>query len=140
MALLRVVPVDLLARLADLLDDQELGAALDDPLDLGHLVSGDDDEPVALGDDPLVLRRRELDLSEAHAAAAFAMKGLPPGGAVLLGAILDPLVDPPEDLLVARSPLGEVHATLRLARERRCLECGATANLSVHRSSGEAQE
>ena len=86
MALLRVVAVDLLARLADLLDDHELGAALDDPLDIGILVSGYDDESVALGDDPLVLRRRDLDLAEAHAAAAFAMKRLPSRGTVLLGA------------------------------------------------------
>jgi hypothetical protein len=37
---------------------------------------------------------------------------------VLRGPSLDPFVDAPEDLLVPRSPLGEVHCRDRIRRQR----------------------
>ena len=61
---LRVIPVDLVTRLAEHLDDHEAVVLLDDPLDLRLHVIRNDHEPVSLGQDRLVDPRAQLDLLE----------------------------------------------------------------------------
>jgi hypothetical protein len=59
---LRVIPVDLVTRCADLLNDNEAVVLLDHPFDLRLNVIRNNDEPVSLGQDRLVDARAQLDL------------------------------------------------------------------------------
>src|SRR5579884_4406349 len=106
---LRVVPVDLLSRLADLLDDDEAPLVVDDALDRRLLVPREDDEVVALPHDGLVAGGRQLDRLQAGGPAALAMERQRSGDVVPFRARLDPLVHLAEHLLVSRSTLSEVH-------------------------------
>src|SRR2546423_5398896 len=107
--LLRVIAIDLVACLTDLLHDKKLRLALQDSFDLGFFVSWDHDEPVALAHDRLVPARWNLDRFNAGRAAALAVEGQPARYGVLLGALLDPPIDIAEDLLVASGSFSEVH-------------------------------
>ena len=60
-ALLRVIPFELFARLADLLDDEEVWMLSYDALDLAVLVARDDHEMEAFVDDALVVLRGDGD-------------------------------------------------------------------------------
>jgi hypothetical protein len=91
MVLLRVVAVDLLARLAGLLDHEEARLGLDYAFDPLLLVSRKDDEVVALLDDRVVAGGGNLDRLEARSSATLAVEGQGSGYAVLFGAVLDPL-------------------------------------------------
>jgi hypothetical protein len=107
-----MVAVDLFARLTDLLDDEEAVVSLDDALELLELVAGDDNEAVALRGDPFVLGRSELDVLEAGGPAALAVEGRHGRQLMALRALLDPLVDAAEDLLVSGGSLGELHLVI----------------------------
>ena len=56
-----------------------------------------------------VLGWRDVDSRDARRLSAPAAEAQRRLDSVLLGALLDPLVDVAEDLLVASSPVGEVH-------------------------------
>src|SRR5436853_1446751 len=56
-----------------------------------------------------VLGRRDVDSRDARRLSAPAVEAQRRLDSVLLGTLLDPLVDVAEDLLVASSPVGEVH-------------------------------
>jgi hypothetical protein len=130
---LRMVAVDLFARLANLLDDEEAVMPLDDALDLLELVAGDDKEAVALRGDPLVLGRSELHVLEAGGLAALAVEGGRRRQLMALRALLDPLVDATEDLLVARRSLGKFHRAIIAEfahRRRRLPTAGSSASAS----------
>lgn len=118
MVLLRVVLVDLLAGLAGLLDDKEVVFALDDSLDTRVFMSGEDDEVVALLDDRLVAGGRKLDRLETGSATALAVERQGGGYAMLLSAVLDPLIHVAEDFFVARRSFSEVHAGMILCFRR----------------------
>lgn len=109
MVCLRVVAVYLLTRFADLLDYEEVGVGLDDPFDLRLLVSGDDDEVVALLNDCCVAAWSNLDRLETSSRSALTVKRQETGNGMLLGPFLNPLVHIAEDLLVARGSFSEVH-------------------------------
>jgi hypothetical protein len=70
---------------------------------------GSDDEVVAPFKELSVFGGPQLDRLEAAAAVALAVKPRRRRDPVHLDAGLDPLVHLPEDLLVPRCPLGEVH-------------------------------
>jgi hypothetical protein len=110
--LLRVVAVYLLSRLADLLHHEEVGLRLDNPLDSGFLMSGDDDEVVALPNDGRVAGGRNFDRLHTGTATALAVEGQGIGDVMLLGALFDPLVHVAEDLFVTRSSFSEIHCQL----------------------------
>ena len=112
MALLGVVTVELLAGLADLLDDQVRLMALGDALDRCFLVSRHDDEAVALRHDTLVVRGVERDRLETRCAPALAVVLRRPRHAVHLDALLDSGVHVSKDFLVPGCPLCEVHAPI----------------------------
>jgi hypothetical protein len=117
MTLLRVVPFKLFTRLTDLLNHDVFRVPLNDALDGGAFVSGDDNEAESLLDDSLVLARRDRKLLDAGSVDALTVKRQRSFDAVLLRPFVDPLVDPPEDLFVARSSLCELHPTM-IARLR----------------------
>jgi hypothetical protein len=104
-----MVVIDLLPRLANLFDDEEVGLGLNDPFDPRLFVAGDHDEAVTLTHNLLVSGGCHLDGVKARDAVALAMKRQRPGDGVLFGASRDPLVHFPEDLLVAGGSLSEVH-------------------------------
>lgn len=106
---LGVILIELLASLADLLDDQKTLVALDDALNLRLLVAGRDDEPVTLPENPLVLGRPQLDLLEACGLSALAVERHRAVNSVKPGAVLDLLVDFTHDLLVSSRSLRKSH-------------------------------
>jgi hypothetical protein len=112
MPLLRMIAIDLRSCFADLLDDDVLAAMFDDPLDLRLFVARNQDEVVALVDDAFVLGWSDVDGRHARRLSAFAVEAQRRLDSVLLGALLDPLVDVAEDLLVASSAIGEVHLAI----------------------------
>ena len=112
MPLLWMVAIDLLACFADLLDDDVLAAAFDDPFDLRLFVAGNQDEAVAVADDASVLGWSDVDRRHARRPSTLAVEAQRRLDSVLLGALLDPLVDVAEDLLVASSAVGEVHVAI----------------------------
>jgi hypothetical protein len=109
-SLLWMIAIDLVASFSDFLDDDVAASALDDPFDSRLFVTGHQDEVITLFDDALVLGRRDVDGDDARRLTALAVEAQRRLDSVLLGALLDPRVDVAEDLLVASSPLGEVHA------------------------------
>jgi len=108
--LLRVIPVDLLASFTDLFHDDVGGRAFDDALDCLIFVSCDNHEPVSLPYDTLVVARGHVDRPDARGALAFAVEGKRRFHPVLLGALLNALVDASEDLFVSGSTIGKVHS------------------------------
>ena len=110
MTLLRVLLIEGRSGLADLLDDGVRLVLLDEPLDTGVIVTGDDDEAVAPLEDPAVLIRSKFNGLEARDAVALAVEAHRRGDPVPLAALLDLLVDAAERLLVLRCPPCEVHA------------------------------
>jgi hypothetical protein len=104
-----MVPVYLVPRLPDFLDDEEVGFGLHDPFDARLFMPGDHDEVVALVHDGRVAASWNLDRLKAGWAAALAVEGQATGYSMLLGAFLDPLVHISEDFLVARRSFSEVH-------------------------------
>jgi hypothetical protein len=111
-ALLRMIAIDLLAGFPDFLDDDVLAAVFDDPFDLRLFVARNHDEVVALVDDAFVLGWRDVEGRHARRPSALAVEAQRRLDSVLLGALLDPLVDVAEDLLVASSAVGEVHLAI----------------------------
>jgi hypothetical protein len=109
MVSLGMVAVYLLSRLPNLFDDEEAAFGLDNPFDLRLLMSGEDDEVVALLHNGRVAAGRNLDRLDAATSAALAVKWQGCRDLVLLGALLDPLVYLAEDLLVSRCSFSEVH-------------------------------
>jgi hypothetical protein len=74
MALLGVVAIDLLSGLADFLDDEELGLALDYPLDCRLFVAWQHDEVVALTNHRCIAGWCDLDRLDAVGASAFTVE------------------------------------------------------------------
>jgi hypothetical protein len=109
MSLLWMIAIDLVASFADFLDDDVAASVVDDPFDSLLFVARDQDEVIPLVDDALVLGRRDVDGRDARRLSALAVEAQRRLDSVQLGALLDPLVDVAEDLLVASSPVGEVH-------------------------------
>jgi hypothetical protein len=64
MTALGVVAVYLRSCLADLLDDDEFGASLDNAFDLSVFVPGDDEEVITLCRDLLVFASRQIERAE----------------------------------------------------------------------------
>src|SRR6476646_3667904 len=128
-----MVAVDLLARLTSLLDDKEALVSLDDALDLLELVARDDDEAVALRGDPIVVRRSQLHVLEAGGLAALAVEGDRRRQLVALRALLDPLVDAAEDLLVSRGSFGEPHRAIIASTASARRDAGAVERLTRRR-------
>ena len=118
--LLRVIPVDLVSGLANLLDDDKVVVLLDDSFDLRLHMLGYDDESVALGEDRLVDVRRQIDLLEAYGLGALTVEGHLRADAVKVGALLDLAVDVANDLFVPRCSPGEVHDPISGWRADRC--------------------
>jgi len=109
-SLVRVLPIKRLPGLPDLLHHPVTVPLLLEALDPRICMIGGDDEVIAPLKELSVLGGPQLDRLEAATAVALAMKPCRRLDPVQLGAGLDPLVDLPEDLLVPRCPLGEVHA------------------------------
>lgn len=105
-----MIAIDLIASFADFLDDDVDPSALDDPFDSRLLVTSDQDEVIPLVDDALILGRRDVDGCDARRSSALAVEAQRRLDAVLLGTLLDPLVNVAEDLLVASRAVSEVHA------------------------------
>jgi hypothetical protein len=108
-ALLWVIAVDLLARFADLLDDEERRMPLDDELDRRVFVTGNHDEAVPLLDDTLVGRWGNLDRLDTGCASAFAMERQRRRDSMLLRAFVDVLVDPAKGFFVTGCSLRKFH-------------------------------
>ena len=109
MALLWVIQLKLCARLTDLLDNEVFGMALDDALDSGRFVSGDDNEPESLFDDSLVFARRDRQLLDTGSVTALTVKRQRASDVVPFCPFVDPLVDLTEDLFVSCSSVRELH-------------------------------
>jgi len=105
-----MIAIDLIARFADFLDDDVRLSALDDPFDCRLFVTSDQDEVIPLFDDALVLGRRDVDRCDTRRSSTLAVEAQRRLDAVLLGTLLDPLVNLAEDLLVAGRAVSEVHA------------------------------
>jgi hypothetical protein len=116
MAPLRVIRVELLAGLADLLDHDEHLVLLNDPLDLPLDMSRNDDEPVPLVEDWLVCLRVNLDLLDAPRLCALAVQRHRGADLVEARALLDLPVDLANEFLVPRCASSEIH---HAADERR---------------------
>ena len=122
MALLWVIQLKLCARLTDLLDNEVFGMALDDALDSGRFVSGDDNEPESLFDDSLVFARRDRQLLDTGSVTALTVKRQRASDVVPFCPFVDPLVDLTEDLFVSCSSVRELHpAMIACARVQRTL-------------------
>ena len=104
-----VVAIDLLPRLANLFDDEEVGLSLDDPFDPRLFVAGDYDEAVTIPHNLLISGRRNLDRVQARNAIALTMERQRPGEGVQSGASRNPLVHAAEDLFVTGGSLSEIH-------------------------------
>ena len=117
MALLRVIPLKLFTRLADLLDHEVFRVALNDALDGDRFVPGDDNEPESLLDDSLVFPCRDRKLLDARGVAALTVKRQWPFDLVPLRPFVNPLVDLTEDLFVSSSSVRELHPVM-IARLR----------------------
>jgi hypothetical protein len=111
-ALLRVVLVERLAGLADLLDHAVGLVLFDEPLHPGVVVAGDDHEAVATLDDLAVFVGAELDRLEAGLAVALAVKAHRRSDPMQLASPFDLFVDTSEHLLVAGCSLCEIHVFL----------------------------
>ena len=107
--LLGKVAVDPFACLADLLRDNVSVVAFDDALDSWVFVARDQDEPVAVGDDPLVLGRPDVDLAETAGVITFAVKRQRRLDLLLLCALIDSIIHVAKDLFVACCTLSEIH-------------------------------
>src|SRR4051812_3252166 len=110
MALLWVIPSKLFARVTHLLDHEVLPVLFHDALDPDRFVSRYDNEPESLLDDSLVLRRGDGKLFNARSVAAFAVERQRSFDVVPFRAVVDPLVDSPEDLFIPGSGFCELHA------------------------------
>jgi hypothetical protein len=107
--LLRVVAVDLIARLTDLLHHDELLVRLDYPLDARYDAIRYHQEAVSLGKDRLVDPRVQVDLLQTRRLCALAVKRHHRANTVKLRALLYPAVDVPDELFVPRGAPSEVH-------------------------------
>ena len=117
MALLRVIAPKLFARLTDFLDHEVFRLPLNDALDCGRFVSGDNNEPESLLDDSLVFACRDRKLLDAGSVAALTVKRQRSFDVVSLRPFVNPLVDLTEDLFVSRSRVRELHPAM-IARPR----------------------
>lgn len=95
---------------ADLLDHVKRFVLGDYLFDLVDLMLRFDDEVERVRRDRVVGRRVELDRLRAREIAALAVKWQRRGDVVLLGALVDPLVDLAEYALVPAGSLGKVHS------------------------------
>jgi hypothetical protein len=110
MALLWVIPVDLFASFADLLDNDEVAMAFNDSLDLRLFVARDQHEVIALAHDAFVIRGTNVDGLETSALPTFAVEAKWSRDPVSICALLDSLVDSAKDLFVTCRSVSEVHA------------------------------
>ena len=133
MALLWVIPLQLFARLTDLLDHEVFRVPLNDALDGGRFVSGDDNEPESLLDDSLVFARRDRQLLDAGSVTALTVKRQRSLNAVPLCPFVNPLVDLTEDLFVSCSSVRELHpAMIARTRTRHAAMSAATRREGSH--------
>jgi hypothetical protein len=109
MAALWVIRVDLLARLADLFDNNEILVLLNDLLDLRLDMSGNDDEPISLIENRLVGLRVNVDLLEAPWLRTLAMQRHRGSNVMESCTLLDLAVHIANKLLVPCCTLIEVH-------------------------------
>jgi hypothetical protein len=108
-ALLWVIPVDLLASLTDLLDHDKGLVRLDDPLKAQYDVIWHDQEAVSLSKDRFVHARVQVDLLETGDLGALAVKRHRRADTVKLRRRRYLAVDVADDFLVASGTAGEVH-------------------------------
>jgi len=120
MPLVRVLPVECLPRLPDLLHHPVAVPLLQHALDPWICMIRSDDEVVATLEQLPVIAGPQLDHLEAAAAVALAVEPLRRLDPVQLGTRLDPFVDAPKDLLVPGSPRGEVHGRTVPTAKRCC--------------------
>lgn len=109
MPLVRMLLLECLPRLPYLLHDPVAVPLLQDALYPWIYVIRSNHEVEATLEELPIFRRPQLDPLEAAGAVTFAVEPLWRLDPVQLGACLNPFVDAPEDFLVPRGPLGEIH-------------------------------
>ena len=109
MPVLGMIAVDLLSRLADLLDHYVCRCRRYDSLDRRFFMAGDDDESIPLVHYGRIVARWDLDRIETGCAITLTVEGKRSRDMMLFGALLDPRVDAAEDLFVSCSSVSEVH-------------------------------
>ena len=82
-----------------------------------------EDEAVRVGDDPLVIGTANVDLVETAGAITLAMERQRRINVLLLGALIDSVVDASEDLFVAGGSLSELHCNCSSALRRGARFC-----------------
>lgn len=107
--LLRVFLFERLASLADLLDHAMGVVLLDEPLNAGVVVTGDDHEAVAMLEDPTVFVGPELDRLETGHAVALAVEPHRRSDRMTFAPSFDLFVHTTERLFVLSRSLREVH-------------------------------
>jgi hypothetical protein len=107
-----MIALDLLPRLAYLLDHEKAGVSLGDTLDLFSLMAWYDNEAGRVSGNPVELAWRDLDLLDTDSVQTLAVEGERRFDAMLVSPFCDPLVHLTEDLLVPGRPLSEVHPAL----------------------------
>lgn len=108
-SLLRVLPLERLPSLPDLFHHRVALAVLHQALDLRIRMPWSDDELVAMLEQISVGSRMQLDHLETACVVALAVEPPERLDVVHLGSGLDQFVDASKNLLVAGSPLSEVH-------------------------------
>lgn len=116
-----MLALDFAPSLADFLNDDEVGLPSDDAFDLGNFMRRLDDEVERIRRDPVVFVWVELDRVGTREPSAFAVEGQCRCDLVLVGSLIDLLVDPPEDLFVAGGTLGEVHGQILTSGRLCCI-------------------
>jgi hypothetical protein len=112
MAPLRVVLLELLTRLPDLLDHEVVRVPLDNLFHDVVFVARDDDETETLLDNTFVIAACDRELLDTRGVGALTVEWQPPFDVMLLSAFVDALVHGPEDLFVSRSGLRELHSPI----------------------------
>jgi hypothetical protein len=110
--------LDLCSRLAGLLDHQVRGMLLDNAFNPRLLVSGNHDEARAVRGDPVVLCRSQFDLLDARVVRTLTVERKRLLNAVLLGALIDTVVDRAKHLFVVCCPVREIHRNIFAAVRR----------------------